>query len=64
MCFLARPGHGEGPASCAGGWENSIALQVPCVLRLCLRVSNFFNIALLVDWEPSDENSMLEKFEE
>ena len=34
-CFLARPGHMKGPASCAGGRENSSALQAPGVTRLC-----------------------------
>jgi hypothetical protein len=32
---LARPGHGREPASCAGGRENSLALQAPGVSRLC-----------------------------
>ena len=44
--FLARPGHGRKPASCAGGQENSLALQAPDVTRLCL-VKRYASLSVL-----------------
>jgi hypothetical protein len=43
--FRARPGHETNkrePVSCAGGRENSVALQTPIMTRLCLQVWNVY----------------------
>jgi hypothetical protein len=44
--FLARPGNRREPASCAGGRENSLALQAPNVSRLCRKCEG----SKLMEW--------------
>jgi hypothetical protein len=54
--FLARSGHGREPASCAGGRENSLALQAPGVTRLCRESERIY----AMKWRIVVTNAFLE----